>query len=148
MALFINFTLIAKYVLVEIPATTLSLVVINVPYNERLGDVVQDYVSVSSVILSAVFMTLASLYIYLACSKNLPSVTSSWLHWYLTYVSRIIWSQCYDRSKAHLGLFIWWNRIYISALFGQYGDLVCKYDIPQIIHCNRTVHPARHKSTR
>jgi hypothetical protein len=74
MALFIKIILILEYILVEIPATTLSLVVANVTYTERLGSVVEDYVSISSVLLSVVLMIVSGLYLYLAFSKHIHAI--------------------------------------------------------------------------
>ncbi|KAF2100178.1 hypothetical protein NA57DRAFT_73791 [Rhizodiscina lignyota] len=66
MANFVKWMLLSEYLLIEIPATTLYLVVANTPYNPLLGDVVQVYVGISVVLLSAVLMIVSSLYLYLA----------------------------------------------------------------------------------
>lgn len=70
MARFIQLILTLEYLLVEVPANILYVVVVNIhPYNPRLGRVVQVYVSVGVVILGAVLMTVSCLYLYLAWSK-------------------------------------------------------------------------------
>jgi hypothetical protein len=73
MASFIRVIMISEYLLAEIPATTLYLVVANTPYSEKLGFVVQNYVNVSYVLMSAVLMTVSSLYLYLAFSRSILS---------------------------------------------------------------------------
>lgn len=45
------------------------LAVIFAPYNPRLAAAVQDYVGISVVLLSAVLMTVSSVYLYLAWSE-------------------------------------------------------------------------------
>jgi hypothetical protein len=70
MVRFIQALLILEFVLVEIPATTVTLVAVNNPTNLHLLAAVEDYVGTSAVLLAVVCMIVPGLYLYLAFSES------------------------------------------------------------------------------
>jgi hypothetical protein len=74
MVLFVQYLLISEFILVEIPATTITLVVINNPTRTHLALISGTYIDVSVVLLAVVWMIVPGLYLYLAYSMFLRAV--------------------------------------------------------------------------
>jgi len=69
MTYFVQALLISEYLLMEIPATTITLVLVHNPTMVRLFAAAEIYLNVAVVLLAIVFMIMPELYLYLAWSK-------------------------------------------------------------------------------
>ena len=67
---FVQALLISEYLLVEIPVTTITLVLVHNHTMLRLFAAAETFLNVSVVLLAAVFMIMPGLYLYLAWSKS------------------------------------------------------------------------------
>lgn len=67
---FIQVLLVTEYLLVELPATVLTLIAIHNLQNAKLVDACSRYIAVGAVLLPVVCIIVPGIYLFMACSQS------------------------------------------------------------------------------